>query len=49
MEFAQKKIQKHQILENRDAMLKKLYKTNIRYNKVTLEKMNDLSKVEKAA
>ena len=37
MEFSYKKSQKNQILEDRDVMLKKLYKTTIRYNKVILE------------
>ena len=49
MEFVQKKKQKTQILADRDEMLKKLYKTSIRYNKIKLEQMSELSKSEKAA
>jgi hypothetical protein len=49
MEFAQKKSQKAQILEERDNMLRKLYKTTIRYNKVNLEQNDNLNKSEKAA
>ena len=49
MEFIQKKKQKSQILVDRDEMLKKLYKTSIRYNKVNLEQSNELTKSEKAA
>lgn len=49
MEFIQKKKQKTQILEDRDTMLKKLYKNTIRHNKVALEEISDLSKSEKAA
>ena len=49
MEFAEKKKQKNQILEDRDLMLKKLYKTAIRYNKVDLEERTDLTKSEKSA
>lgn len=49
MEFAQKKNQKSQILEDRDNMLKKLYKTTIRYNKVNLEQKQNLTNAERAA
>lgn len=49
MEFSHKKSQKSQILEDRDNMLRKLYKTSIRYNKVVLESDDSLSKTEKAA
>jgi len=49
MEFSYKKSQKNQILEDRDVMLKKLYKTTIRYNKVILEQNQKLNKSEKAA
>lgn len=49
MEFIQKKKQKSQILVDRDNMLKKLYKTSIRYNKVSLEQRKDLCKSERAA
>ena len=49
MEFASKKQQKVQIIEERDNMLKKLYKTNIRFQKVTLETDDSLSKIEKSA
>lgn len=49
MEFAYKKSQKAQILEDRDAMLRKLYKTTIRFSKVILEQDSTLSKSEKAA
>lgn len=48
MAFKDKKKQKNQMLKERDGMLKKIYKTSIRFNKVRLEKMNDLSKEEKA-
>lgn len=49
MEFAQKKNQKAQILNDRDNMLRKLYKTTIRFNKVKLEQSTDISKSERAA
>jgi hypothetical protein len=49
MEFSNKKCQKSQILEDRDSMLKKLYKTTIRFNKVTLENSTSLNKSELAA
>ena len=49
MEFSSKKSQKNQILEDRDTMLRKLYKTTIRFNKVKLEQNSSLSKSEKAA
>jgi hypothetical protein len=49
MDFSHKKSQKAQILEDRDTMLKKLYKTSIRFNKVVLENDKHLSKPEKAA
>jgi hypothetical protein len=49
MEFASKKHQKTQILEDRDNMLRKLYKTNIRFHKIKLEQSNALTKLEKSA
>jgi hypothetical protein len=49
MEFSNKKGQKSQILEDRDIMLKKLYKTVIRYNKVNLEQNSSLEKSERSA
>ena len=49
MEFIEKKKQKAQILVDRDDMLRKLYKTSIRHNKVSLEQRSDLNKSEKAA
>lgn len=49
MEFIEKKKQKAQILVDRDEMLRKLYKTSIRHNKVALEQKSDLRKSEKAA
>ena len=49
MEFSCKKSQKSQILEDRDAMLKKLYKTSIRFNKIKLEGDSSLNKAESAA
>lgn len=49
MEFSSKKCQKAQILEDRDIMLKKLYKTTIRFNKVKLEHSTSLNKSEQAA
>lgn len=49
MDFPQKKNQRAQILEDRDNMLRKLYKTTIRFNKVNLEQMSDINKAEKAA
>lgn len=48
MIFAKKKKQKTQILNNRNEMLKKLYKTTIRANKVNLESGASLSKKQKA-
>ena len=48
MPFAKKKKQKTQILNNRNNMLKKLYKTTIRENKVNLETSSGLSKQQKA-
>jgi hypothetical protein len=44
--FASKKNQKTQINEERDNILKKLYKTTIRFNKVELEQRKDLDKLE---
>jgi hypothetical protein len=49
MAFIQKKKQKVQILSDRDSMLKKLYKTSIRYHKVYLEMRKDLDKSERGA
>ena len=49
MEFVTKKNQKNQILNDRELMLRKLYKTNIRFNKVKLEQFDDISKEERAA
>lgn len=49
MDFSHKKSQKAQILEDRDNMLRKLYKTSIRFNKVILENNDRLPKSEKAA
>jgi hypothetical protein len=49
MDFSNKKSQKSQIIEERDNMIRKLYKTTIRYNKVQLENNKNLSKDEKAA
>lgn len=49
MEFAYKKSQKAQILEDRDNMLRKLYKTTIRFSKVVLEQDSSLNKPERAA
>lgn len=49
MGFTHKKSQKAQILTDRDNMLKKLYKTAIRFNKINLENDNKLTKSEKAA
>jgi hypothetical protein len=49
MEFVHKKNQKAQITTERDNMLRKLYKTTIRFNKVKLEQNITLSKTEKAA
>lgn len=48
MEFAQKKNQKSQIMTEKENMLKKLYKTVIRYNKVKLEQSDSLTGKEKA-
>jgi hypothetical protein len=47
--FASKKNQKVQINEERDNMLRKLYKTTIRFNKVELEQRKDLDKLEYGA
>jgi hypothetical protein len=47
--FADKKAQKSQIHEQRDNMLRKTYKTAIRYNKVVLEQRNNLTKMERGA
>ena len=49
IDFCGKKTQKTQINNERDNVLRKLYKTNIRYNKVKLENDNTLSRDEKAA
>jgi len=49
MDFPQKKKQKNQIIEHKDNMLRRLYKTTIRYHKVKLEKNPNLHKTEKAA
>jgi hypothetical protein len=49
IEFIHKKKQKSQILIDRDDMLRKLYKTTIRFHKVSLENMDGISKTEKAA
>ena len=49
MEFVSKKNQKTQILNDRDAMLRKLYKTNIRFNKVKLENNENIGKEGQAA
>jgi hypothetical protein len=49
MEFIEKKKQKAQIIVDRDEMLRKLYKTSIRHNKVSLEQRSDISKSEKSA
>ena len=44
--FASKKNQKTQINTERDTILRKLYKTTIRFNKVELEQRKDLDKLE---
>lgn len=49
MEFATKKNQKAQISNEQDIMLRKLYKTTIRFNKVELEQCRELSKAERGA
>lgn len=49
MNFSSKKMQKSQILKERDLLLKKIYKTTIRYNKVVLENDKSLTKSQKAA
>jgi hypothetical protein len=49
MDFPQKKKQKNQILEHKNNMLRRLYKTTIRFHKVTLENNQKLHKTEKAA
>jgi hypothetical protein len=49
MDFSSKKLQKSQILVERDVILKKIYKTSIRYNKVNLENDKALTKSQKAA
>lgn len=48
LNFAQKKTQKSAIKVERDNMLRKVYKTSIRFHKVSLEKSSSLSKKEKA-
>jgi len=48
IDFSSKKMQKAQILTERDAMLKKIYKTTIRYNKIKLENDRSLTKSQKA-
>lgn len=48
IDFSSKKMQKSQILAERDAMLKKVYKTTIRYNKITLENDKSLTKSQRA-
>ena len=49
LNFAQKKTQKSAIKVERDKMLRKVYKTSIRYHKLILEKSTSLSKMERAA
>ena len=49
IDFSNKKMQKSQILEERDLILKKIYKTTIRYNKIKLENDTQLTKSQKAA
>jgi energy-coupling factor transporter ATP-binding protein EcfA2 len=48
MAFKDKKKQKNQILTERDDMLKKIYKTSIRFNKVSLEGNSSLTNAELA-
>ena len=47
MNFAQKKAQKTMIKVERDRMLRKVYKTSIRFHKIALEKVKSLTKVER--
>lgn len=47
LNFAQKKTQKSAIKVERDKMLRKVYKTSIRFHKIALEKSRSLSKKEK--
>ena len=49
LNFAQKKTQKSAIKLERDKMLRKVYKTSIRFHKVKLERDNSLTKSERAA
>jgi hypothetical protein len=49
MNFAQKKAQKSTVKTERDRMLRKVYKTSIRYHKIALEGLKTLSKVERVA
>lgn len=49
LNFAQKKTQKSAIKVERDKMLRKVYKTSIRFHKVALEKSRSLSRKERAA
>lgn len=49
MNFAQKKTQKNMVKAERDRMLRKVYKTSIRFHKVALENVKSLTKVERAA
>jgi hypothetical protein len=48
LNFAQKKTQKASVEKDKDKMLKKIYKTSIRYHKLALEKC-DLTKKERNA
>jgi energy-coupling factor transporter ATP-binding protein EcfA2 len=48
LNFAQKKSQKAAIKEERKNMLRKVYKTSIRYHKVNLEKSKSLTRKERA-
>jgi hypothetical protein len=49
LDFAQKKTQKSAIKVERDKILRKVYKTSIRYHKLILEKSRSLSKKERSA
>lgn len=49
MNFAQKKAQKTMVKSERDRMLRKVYKTSIRFHKLALEKLKSLTKVERVA
>ena len=49
LNFAQKKTQKSAIKVERDKILRKVYKTSIRYHKLILEKSRSLSKKERSA